>query len=78
MGEPINIFDIKDSGVAYSICTFVTRFRQYKELVNSFVDHGFSYNDCEYIYIDNSEKRLIPQAPGVRWVVTKAGAWLRT
>jgi hypothetical protein len=24
-------------------------------MVESFVSHGFSYDDCEYLYIDNSE-----------------------
>ena len=56
MTEPIDIADMKERGVVYSICTFVTQFEQYKSLVKSLVDHGFSYKDCEYIYIDNSDK----------------------
>ena len=72
MGEPINISDIKDSGVVYSICTFVTRFGQYKDLVKSFVGHGFSYNDCEYIYIDNSEKNQYDAYRGINKFLTTA------
>ena len=55
MGEPKDITEIKLSEIRYSICTFVTRHSQYNDMVESFVSHGFSYDDCEYLYIDNSE-----------------------
>ena len=55
MGEPKDITEIKLSDIRYSICTFVTRHSQYNDMVESFVSHGFSYDDCEYLYIDNSE-----------------------
>jgi hypothetical protein len=72
MSEPINIANIKDSGVIYSICTFVTRFEQYNDMVKSFVDHGFSYNDCEYIYIDNSEENQYDAYRGINKFLTTA------
>jgi hypothetical protein len=72
MSEPISIDDIKDGDTIYSICTFVTRFRQYKDLVKSFVDHGFSYNDCEYIYIDNSTKNQYDAYRGINKFLTTA------
>ena len=72
MSAPISIVDIKESGIAYSICTFVTQFGQYKDLVKSLVDHGFSYNDCEYIYIDNSEKIQYDAYQGINKFLTTA------
>ena len=72
MSAPISITDIKESGIAYSICTFVTRFGQYKDLVKSFVDHGFSYDDCQYIYIDNSEKIQYDDYQGINKFLTTA------
>lgn len=42
--------------IHYSICTLVTRFNDYEAMIASFVEKGFSYEDCEYIYLDNSTK----------------------
>lgn len=39
----------------FSICTLVTRHSEYAGMVRSFVDHGFTPDDCEYLYLDNSE-----------------------
>lgn len=39
----------------FSICTLVTRRGEYAEMVESFVSHGFTRDDCEYLYIDNCE-----------------------
>ncbi len=72
MPEPIDIADIKERGVVYSICTFVTKFEQYKGLVRSLVDYGFSYKDCEYLYIDNSEINQYDAYQGVNKFLTTA------
>ena len=39
----------------FSICTLITRPAEYGEMVKSFVSHGFTPSDCEFLYIDNSE-----------------------
>ena len=72
MNEPVNIADIKDNGIIYSICTFVTRFDQYKAAAKSFVDHGFSYHDCEYMYIDNSDENQYDAYRGINKFLTTA------
>jgi hypothetical protein len=72
MDEPINIANIKDSRVVYSICTFVTKFEQYKDLVKSFVNHDFTYIDCEYIYVDNSGKNQYDAYSGINKLLTTA------
>jgi hypothetical protein len=38
----------------YSICTLVTKQDEYAEMVESFVNSGFTFDICEYIYADNS------------------------
>jgi hypothetical protein len=38
----------------FSICTLVNKPAEYRGMVDSFVEAGFSENDCEYLYVDNS------------------------
>ena len=38
----------------YSICTLVTRPQEYGEMCDSFVKRGFSPEDTEFLYLDNS------------------------
>ena len=40
--------------------------------LNSLKGHYHIFKDLE-----SSDERLLPQAPGLRWVVTRAGAWSR-
>lgn len=42
------------SDIKISLCTFVTDWSLYREMVRRFMDKGFKEN-CEYVYIDNSE-----------------------
>lgn len=56
----------------YSICTFVTRPSQYQEMVASFADHGFSDDDCEYLYIDNSEGNALDAYEGANLFLDRA------
>ena len=50
MGEPKDITEITLREIRYSICTFVTRHSQYKDMVESFVKfmgfHMMSANTC--------------------------------
>ncbi len=72
MGEPKDITEIRLSEIRYSICTFMTRHSQYNEMVESFVSHGFSYDDCEYLYIDNSQTNRIDAFAGINKFLTIA------
>jgi hypothetical protein len=38
----------------YSICTLVTRPLEYQQMYDGFVNHGFSPEDTEYLWVDNS------------------------
>ncbi len=35
------------------------------------------FDYCALLFEEKTNRRLIPQAPGLRWVVTRAGAWGR-
>jgi hypothetical protein len=72
MGEPVEITQVKLSETRYSICTFVTLRSQYDEMIESFVSHGFAYDDCEYLYIDNSEKNHYEAYAGINKFLTIA------
>ncbi|MDB5121464.1 MAG: hypothetical protein JWN56_2682 [Sphingobacteriales bacterium] len=39
----------------YSICTLVSKPQEYQEMINSFIQAGFSTDLCEYLCIDNSK-----------------------
>jgi hypothetical protein len=72
MDQPKDITETKSSEIRYSICTFVTRHSQYNDMVESFVSHGFSYGDCEYLYIDNSEANRCEAYAGINKFLTTA------
>lgn len=38
----------------FSICTLVSNPQEYKEMVDSFIGSGFTTNDCEYLFADNT------------------------
>jgi hypothetical protein len=61
----------------FSICTLVTRRNEYAEMVASFVSHGFSPADCEYLYLDNSESNHFDAFGGYnRFLLEAAGDFI--
>ena len=50
----------------------MTKLDQYKALVKSFVDRGFSYSDCEYLYINNSKENQYDAYRGINKFLTTA------
>jgi hypothetical protein len=44
-----------ENNYKYTICTIVTNYNQYCEMVNSYIIAGFIESNCEYLYIDNTE-----------------------
>ena len=43
-----------EGNTAFSICTLVTTEDEYQEMMASFVAKGFGHDDCEYLYVDNT------------------------
>lgn len=56
----------------FSICTLVTRRGEYAEMVESFVSHGFTPADCEYLYLDNSESNCFDAFRGYNLFLSEA------
>ncbi len=58
MKEVLNIsksISEQEDKYLFSICTLVTKQEEYAEMLQSFLDKGFTPDISEYLYIDNSE-----------------------
>ncbi|MGO9293947.1 MAG: hypothetical protein ACLP52_08720, partial [Streptosporangiaceae bacterium] len=56
----------------FSICTLVTRCSEYAEMVHSFVSHGFTPVDCEFLYLDNSKSNSFDAFRGYNLFLSEA------
>lgn len=56
----------------FSICTLVTRKAEYNEMLESFIDKGFTKDKCEYLYVDNSDKITLEAYEGLNVFLQKA------
>jgi len=53
----LNINKLKDTK-KFTICTLVTNFLEYKEMVDSFKYAGFNKENSDFFYIDNSRRNI--------------------
>lgn len=72
--KAIEIEDIKSSKKVFSICTLVTDLKEYEEMRLSFEKAGFSKDNSEFIYIDNSQHNKYDAYEGVRKFLSLANA----
>ncbi|MEX2592692.1 MAG: hypothetical protein WD426_07950 [Anditalea sp.] len=56
----------------FSICTLVNDKQEYKEMIVSFVEAGFSLPTCEYLYIDNSVENKFDAYSGLNILLQRA------
>lgn len=56
----------------YSICTLVSRPSEYLEMMTSFIKAGFTEDDCEYLYVDNSENNEFEAFAGINRFLREA------
>src|ERR1700722_9660723 len=61
-----------DKRPRFSICTLVTNGGEYAGMVESFVSHGFTPADCEFLYIDNSESNRFDAFGGYNVFLSEA------
>lgn len=59
MLEPVPSFardinDVADDSIAFSFCTLVTKPEVYRQMLASWTAAGFSPDDCEFLFTDNS------------------------
>jgi len=70
--EPRPANALPGSGIRFSICTLVTDRAEYGEMVASFRKGGFDGADCEYLYLDNSERNAFDAFGGYNLFLTVA------
>jgi len=58
------ITDLEDQ-YDFSICTLVTRENEYSEMIESFVEKGFTKDRCEYLHINNSSGKGLDAYKGL-------------
>jgi len=56
----------------FSICTLVSNRQEYKEMMTSFVEAGFSLSTCEFLYVDNSNKNQFDAYAGLNIMLQRA------
>lgn len=56
----------------FSVCTLVTDMVEYKEMVNSFKEAGFTLSDTEYLYADNCGKNSFDAFSGLNRFLREA------
>jgi hypothetical protein len=66
MNTPVSADSRFNENPVFSICTLVTDHEQYRQMVQSFEEHGFSGSDCEYLFLDNSEGNRYDAFSGIR------------
>jgi hypothetical protein len=49
----------------YTICTLVTRLDEYVEMVNSFIEAGFTADICEYLMVNNANGNTTDAYEGI-------------
>lgn len=70
--DTIDLDDLSDGEVRYSFCSLVTNPAQYADMVASFRKRGFSGDDCEFIYADNSGGNRHDGYSGINTLINKA------
>lgn len=58
----------------YSICTLVTDWNEYGNMLDSFIGAGFTTADCEYRYADNTKENSFDAYGGINQFLQNADA----
>jgi len=58
----------------YAICTFVTNWDEYGRMLGSFIEAGFTTDDCEYRYADNTNGNSFDAYQGINQFLQYADA----
>ena len=58
----------------YAICTFVTNWDEYGRMLESFIKAGFTTDDCEYRYADNTSGNSFDAYQGINQFLQYADA----
>lgn len=72
MMSPRKISKEENYRYQYSICTLVNKLPEYHEMVESFKKAGFSEEDCEFLYADNTERNEFEAYAGINSFLNEA------
>ncbi|MET1112723.1 MAG: hypothetical protein ABWX67_14480 [Allosphingosinicella sp.] len=70
--QPRRADEIGTGAIRFSICSLVTDHDEYAEMVASFRERGFGGDDCEFLYLDNSEGNNFDAFAGYNLFLTRA------
>lgn len=62
----------EDYAFEFSVCTLVTRKKEYNDMLESFLSKGFSQDKCEFIYADNTEQNNFDAFSAINLFLKKA------
>jgi hypothetical protein len=65
----LEIDQIPESPILYSVCTLVSNREEYTSMLESFKKAGFEANFCEYLYIDNSRQNKYDAYEGLNKMI---------
>lgn len=69
---PKSIDKRKQYSYKYSICTLVTKSAEYREMVTSFIEAGFTEDICEFLYADNTRENNFEAFGGINRFLQEA------
>lgn len=72
LAKALEIDELPNSGIRYTICTLVSRLEEYAEMLESFEKAGFKNTFCEFLFIDNSKKNKYDAFKGLNLFLAKA------
>lgn len=64
MAVPREVSDDPPGPYIYSFCTMVTDLAEYRAMLAAFAAKGFTEADCEFLYIDNSQRNRLDAFAG--------------
>ncbi len=61
-----------DNTAKYSVCTLLTDWEEYNQMLASFAEAGFNQHNCEFLYLDNSNNNAYDAFQGINLFLRQA------
>jgi hypothetical protein len=70
LANDVSACDVVTFPFKYSICTLLNDVKEYESMIDSFISNGFNVNECEYLFINNSNENKYDAYSGIRHFLT--------
>lgn len=70
MNTILEIDQVPETSIKYSICTLVSNREEYSSMVESFKKAGFEEQFCEFLYVDNSKQNKYDAYEGLNKMIS--------